>query len=338
MDITSLIDKIEKIVERHYLGDGKYARFAFQDEKCTRNMGVNEYGCADALNILYTICRFPTGKKREDCMNVLLNMQDKDSGLFIEQKGENFGGYVHHPVHTTAHCMAALDLFDAAPLYKPTALNQYFTKEGLTSLLDSLDWEGNPWPQSHQGAGIFVIGELSDSVTEEWREHYFKTLYDFTDSEFGISRSGSHGKSPLYNHLNGWFHYTFNTEYAHQPMRYPEKIIDTCIDMFRNRGKDTHPKMCHEVGFVEIDWIYVINRATRQTPHRFYEAKEAIRDFAREHIEYLESLDPDTDDGLNDLHMLFGTVCALAELQAALPGEIKTRRPLRLVLDRRPFI
>ena len=149
-------------------------------------------------------------------MNVLLNMQDKDSGLFIEQKGENFGGYVHHPVHTTAHCMAALDLFDAAPLYKPTALNQYFTKEGLTSLLDSLDWEGNPWPQSHQGAGIFVIGELSDSVTEEWREHYFKTLYDFTDSEFGISRSGSHGKSPLYNHLNGWFHYTFNTEYAHK--------------------------------------------------------------------------------------------------------------------------
>jgi hypothetical protein len=35
---------------------------------------------------------------------------------------------------------------------------------------------------------------------------------------------------------------------------------------------------------------------------------------------------------------LFGAVCALAELQRALPGEIRSERPLRLVLDRRPFI
>ena len=46
----------------------------------------------------------------------------------------------------------------------------------------------------------------------------------------------------------------------------------------------------------------------------------------------------ETDDGLDDLHALFGTLCALAELQQALPGEIRTARPLRLVLDRRPFI
>ena len=45
-----------------------------------------------------------------------------------------------------------------------------------------------------------------------------------------------------------------------------------------------------------------------------------------------------TDDGLNDLHALFGAVCCLAELQAALPGEITSEKPLKLVLDRRPFI
>ena len=43
-------------------------------------------------------------------------------------------------------------------------------------------------------------------------------------------------------------------------------------------------------------------------------------------------------DGFNDLHMLFGSVCALAELQLALPGIIVTEKPLKLVLDRRPFI
>ena len=39
-----------------------------------------------------------------------------------------------------------------------------------------------------------------------------------------------------------------------------------------------------------------------------------------------------------DLHLLFGMVCCLAELQQALPGTFRTQRPLRLVLDRRPFI
>ena len=36
--------------------------------------------------------------------------------------------------------------------------------------------------------------------------------------------------------------------------------------------------------------------------------------------------------------MLFGGVCALAELQQTLRGELISDKPLRLVLDRRPFI
>ena len=42
--------------------------------------------------------------------------------------------------------------------------------------------------------------------------------------------------------------------------------------------------------------------------------------------------------GLNDLHALFGALCCLADLQTALPGLIRTERPPKLVLDRRPFI
>jgi len=36
--------------------------------------------------------------------------------------------------------------------------------------------------------------------------------------------------------------------------------------------------------------------------------------------------------------MLFGAACAVAELQIALPGEIKSAYPLKQILDRRPFI
>lgn len=68
----------------------------------------------------------------------------------------------------------------------------------------------------------------------------------------------------------------------------------------------TQDSFGRRIGFLEIDWLYAI--------------------------------DVDTHDDFNDLHKLFGTTCALAELQQELRGEIETTKPLRLVLDRRPFI
>lgn len=329
-NIDSLVDNIWHVVKNHYLGEGAYCRFLFQNDAKDREMGINEYGCADAMNILYTIGKFPVGKERELCKHALLSLQHKDSGLFIEK--------THDPIHTTAHCLAALELFDSKPLYPLYDLQKYFTPEGVIGLLDSLGWRTNPWPQSHKGAGIFVAGALTESVDLQWQRAYFKYLYDNVDPKWGMSMRGSidEGAKPAHEHLNGWFHYTFNTEYARKPIRYPDKLIDTCIYLYDN--KMLHPKFGRKINFAEIDWVYVLNRCTRQTPHRFFEAKERLRAFAKEYIDYLEGLDFETDDGINDLHMLFGAVCALAELQSALPGEIETEKPLRLVLDRRPFI
>ena len=84
--------------------------------------------------------------------------------------------------------------------------------------------------------------------------------------------------------------------------------------------------------------ISYLARALRQCGHRFDEARAALGSFAGEYVAFLSGLDPETDPGLDDLHALFGAVCCLAELQRALPGELHSEVPLRLVLDRRPFI
>jgi len=330
INIDHIIEKIHNVVKSHYLGNGAYARYLWQNEKNSRKMGINEYGCADAMNILYSINAFPTGEERAACLNALLDLQHKDTGLFIEE--------THHPIHTTAHCVSAIELFDAVPRYHTTALDKYFTVDGLKGLIDGLKWVENPWPESHQGAGIYVVGVLTDSVDLDWQRFYFDYIYENTDPDWGMSRKGCLDLTikPAYAHLNGWFHYMFNMQYAKKPLKYPEKLIDTCLMLYRE--KKLAPTFAHFIGFSEIDWVFAINRATRQTPHRFYEVKEAIMDFAKEFIEYLDTLDFETDDGVNDLHMLFGAVCALAETQAALPGVIETTKPLRLVLDRRPFI
>ena len=329
MNIDHIIAKVQHTVDTHKISEGAYARYLWQDSKNSRKMGVNEYGCADAANILYIIGNFERDpEKRAAWINTMQQMQDPKTGLFYEG--------THHTIHTTAHVIAALELFDALPLYPLTDLFQYRDKDKLYEKLDSLDWYGNPWPQSHQGAGLFAALTITRSVNAQWQDWYFDWLKEKCDPVTGISYAGRHGGDCLSHHLFGWFHYMFNHEYAHRAMPYPEKMIDSCIDMYKSDSLDSlFGRRC---GFCEIDWVYCLNRATRQTPYRFNECKELLRDFAGKFIRFLEEVDADKDEGFNDLHMLFGAMCALAELQAALPGEITSTVPLKLVLDRRPFI
>lgn len=329
-NLDNLIKKVEETVERHYLGNGAYARYLWQDKAGSRKMGINEYGCADAMNILYTIGKFPKGEERALCCEALKSLQHEDTGLFEE--------HTHHFIHTTAHCIAALELFDEMPRYEQKAMKKYFTKEGLLKLYNDIRWETAPWRDSHEVAGTYVVGVLTDNVDLDWQNYYFSLLYDNTDSELGMSREGmiDESKIPLFHHLYGWFHYMFNMQYAKRPLKYPEKLVDTCIRMYDENLLGN--KFTEGIGFAQVDWVYALNRATRETPHRFAEAKARLLDFGNKYIDFLESLDYKTNEGVNDLHCLFGVMCCVAELQAALPGEFLSTKPLRLVLDRRPFI
>ena len=341
MNIQSLIDIIKETVNSHRLeNEGEYARFLWQNESGTRQLGINEYGCADAANILYTINEFPREEKiRNAHTEVLKSLQDKKTGLFTER--------THNIIHTTAHCTASLELFDTAPTHPMTALEEYSTPEGVTTLLDGLDWENEAWSESHKGAGIYAALKLSGLGGKEWEKAYFNWLWNNADPQYGYWKKGAIGKNTdnLYKFLGGGFHYMFNIEYAKMPLRYPEKIIDTCLELYReNRIGNDIDDWCDrknfgkQISFLEIDWIYSITRSLRQCGHRYGECKETIRSFTKNYIDWLYSIDHKTHEGFNDLHLLFGSTCALAELQTFLPGELETDKPLRLVLDRRPFI
>ena len=180
---------------------------------------------------------------------------------------------------------------------------------------------------------------LTDEGSGEWYRRYFRWLWDNADPETGFWKKGcprQEGAVELYQFMAGGFHYLFNHEYAHMPLRYPEKVIDSCIWMY-----DTHsilPYMGKTSSFIDIDWVYCLSRASRQTDHRRAEVQDRLTDLWKIYVQFWKNVDWNTDESVNDLHTLFGGVCALAELQQALPGELLSDRPLRLVLDRRPFI
>lgn len=326
INIDALIAEIKACVDRHKIGDfGEYARWLW-GENC--DLGINEYGCADAANILYSISAFPRDEKeRNGFVTTLRNMQDPDSGLYSEP--------THHPIHTTAHCLAALELFDAAPLYPCNALAEFGTDAGIHKLLEKEVVWTDPWPESHKGAGIFVCLTMTDAVGSEWKDSYFKWLWDHSDKETGFFHYGDKRTDKLHHMMAGGFHYFFNHEAERRPYRYPEKVIDSCL-VFMNDPKTYG--MIKDCGFIDVDVIFCLNRAMRQTPHRFHEAKDALEKYAEAYIDMMMHIDYANNKSFNDLHCLFGAVCCLCELQIALPGKIATSKPLRSVLDRRPFI
>lgn len=333
-NINNIIEKINRVVDSHKLEhEGEYARWIWDNPKEKRKLGINEYGCADAANILYTLNRFERDPwKRAGWVKTLQSLQDSETGMFHEE--------THSVMHTTAHCLAALELFDAGVLYPVHDMEKYKDTACLYELLENLDWKKNPWSQSHNGAGIYVIMNLSGLADEAWNDAYFQWLWEHTDPESGLIGRDAREKdcAKHYEYMAGSFHYLFNMEYARMPLRYPEKMIDTCLWMWENRETELLENFCQRINFIQVDWIYCITRGLRQCGHRYQECMKALEEFAEVYLDYLEKIDETNDDGFNDLHLLFGCVCALAELQQALKGKIKSAKPLRLVLDRRPFI
>lgn len=333
-DLRPFLLDCEKILSSHELGKpGAYRRWKWSNSDKSRDLDLNPYGCADAANILYTIQSFPTNVDDQlSWVSVLRGLQDQESGLYEEPS--------HHPIHTTAHCLAALELFNAGPECRLKALEPYIQPDAMVAFLEGLNWEGQPWAASHRGAGLYAALTLAGMIDSSWSDRYFNWIYENTDPDTGLPRVGCvrplsmRGTLSIFPHLAGGFHYLFNSEYARKPLRYPEALVDTCLEIFSTKA---YP-LGLSVGFAEIDWVYCLNRSVRQCGHRFLESRQALTLFTEAYIPFLQSLDPETDEGLNDLHSLFGTICCLAELQSALPGMLRTERPLRLVLDRRPFI
>jgi len=332
INIDDLVQDALAIIERTKLArPGEYRRSALPSQTTADEL-ANEYGVADAANLLYTLGHFPQDEPtRAGFIQTLRSMQNASTGLWSEA--------THHTYHCTAHCIAALELFDVMPAHPPAELARFKSPQGITGLLEQLDWTTNPWNQSHQGAGVFSALLITGVADEPCRNAYFGWLEQNWDPQTGFLRRGHQpgmieGSAPLHNHMGSTFHYLFNIEADRRPIPFARQMVDTCLQMAANG--EAHA-FAGRMSFLFIDWIYCLNRAVRQSAHRYDESRQVLRSTAVACIDFLRNIDR-ADPLYNDLHYLFGMWCALAELQSALPGFIRTSRPLKLVLDRRPFI
>ncbi len=184
INLQPFIDDVERLIAAHDLGrPGAYRRWTLQDDKAGRDLGLNPYGCADAANLLYTIGRFPQDPaQRQGFIDVLQGLQDPATGLFSEP--------THHQIHCTAHCIAALELFDRRPRHRLAALEPFLDRPALEAFLDGLDWLASPWNMSHRGAGLFAALVLAHQAPPAWQDWYFDWLAGRADPATGFWRKG----------------------------------------------------------------------------------------------------------------------------------------------------
>lgn len=328
-DLRPFIRSVETIVQRHALENpGEYTRWLTQNESGNRDLGSTPYGCANAANILYTIDALPDAPhERQAMIQVLQRFQDAETGLFT-----NPGNY---ETHTTAFVSGALKLLNAKPLYTAKALRKYESKAALYQFMDDIDWAKNPWLGSHLGAGLYASMLLTGTSTDAWEDLYFSWLNANADPETGLWKRGFLHGAPRFHYLAATFHYVFNYEHAKRALPYPKELLDTCIQAYREGACIDFAK---EVGWPDIDFAYLLARVQRRAGTRFDETQTILREIADGLISQLLRMDTMASETLNDLNTLFAIVCALAVLQDALPGYIRTSKPLKLVLDLRPFL
>ncbi|MHC4325299.1 MAG: hypothetical protein ACYSUX_13630 [Planctomycetota bacterium] len=339
-DIREIVRQARKVVSSHAgTTPGEYHRILKPSDDKSIKTGVTAYGCADAACILYTLGELPADTtERESWIRAISRFQNPQTGLFEDGS--------HHEIHTTAFALGALDLFDVRATCSLKALHHLKERRQMEAFLDNLRWDTEPWLESHKGAGIYAALVLNREVSRRWEDWYFDWLAEREDPETGLWRKGDNiplndpdSPVPLFHYLGGSFHYLFNIVYAARKLRYPEKAVDTCLEIWQNNHQPRYGEpFCSGISYAEIDWVFYLNRSLRQCGHRFEESRKAIKEAAEKYIGYLKQLDYSRDASFNDLHKLFGMICALAEFQQALPGQFITKRPLRQVLDRRPYI
>ncbi len=181
------------------------------------------------------------------------------------------------------------------------------------------------------------------AITGEAGPDWFAAYLDWFDAEAdpttGLWRRGRMLPADqwpgLFANLGGSFHYHFVYDHLRQPWPYPDRLIDTCLTLLHDSAGSFAKT---EIGFRDIDLVFCLSRARRQTAHRFDEVGAALSIMVDRVVTLLSDPDYLASNHLDDVHTTFGAVCTIAELQRAVPGSIGTPVPLRLVLDRRPFI
>jgi hypothetical protein len=326
-DARAFVTWIERDYEpsvRVAAGAGHYARQPGVPE-------IDLYGVSDMACVLFTIGRMhPDNAERAGWADAFARLQD-DAGYYVEAVP------THDRLHSTAFAVAAMELVGLQPARPLAFLDDYAEPESAEAFLDTLDWRDDVYLGSHRGAGLASLFALdSNRNAGAWFDRWFAALERRFDPRNGMLGEDKPASGDI-DQIGGTFHYHFLYEWHHRRMPYADARVDAVLALQQVNGVWSDDSLL----WVTLDAVYLLTRTSEHTGYRLNDVAGAVRRAVAAVEERVLSEDR-RDEHFGwylGAHALTAAVSLLAEAQRFLGAdEIVTPRPLRPILDRRPFI
>ena len=207
----------------------------------------------------------------------------------------------------------------------------------MEAWLDSFDWRSGVYGCSHDGAGLAsALALVPGTVPPEWFVRYFDHLDTYLDRRNGMLGIDKPAGGDT-DQIGGTFHYAFIYDYFHRRMPYPEARVDAILGLQMDNGEWASGNPW----WMTLDALYMLTRGARHSHHRPDDVRAAVRRTLN--ICHERVMDPTSRLKYFNRHMGQHTLAAatniLAEAQQFLGSqEVVTNEPMRLILDKRPFI
>jgi len=290
------------------------------------------YGTADLACVLHSLGRLrPSDSARGEWADAFARFQDPLTGHYVERDAAT-----HVELHATAYSLAAMELLDLGPRHPLTFLDPFRAPDSVAGFVDGFDWRDWVYLESHRGAGLGSIMAVTAVGDSSWFEVYFAALEAHLDPVNGMFGDDKPPEGDL-DQVGGTFHYAFLYEWAHRRLPYASARVDSVLALHHDDGlwDEANPH------WLTLDGVYLLTRGMRHSAYRRVEVEMAVAGAAE--VAASLALDARARDeafgGPMGTHALVAVVSVLAEAQGLLGADVViSDRPLRLVLDRRPFI
>lgn len=299
------------------------------------------YGAGDVACILYTLDRLDdSATKASAWLDVLSQFQDTRSGFFVDPDG------MLSTAHNTAFAVAAMKLFEPdlhdgvmprAPILFGQLISDPASAERYAA---ALDWRNNCYEAGENLIGhastFFNVADVVPPTWFDWLVAYVEdTKLDPANGMVGIDKPAS-GDT---DQIGGTLHFDFFWAALERGLPFARARAAALCGLQLESGlwDPNNP------WWLTFDAVYMLARALPElTDEQAAEVRHAI---ARA-VAALAARATDADQRAGDFvqpwigaHMLTGALSLFACAQQALGFErVITTRPLRLVLDRRPYI
>jgi hypothetical protein len=201
----------------------------------------------------------------QDWIKQIQLFQNPNTG-WIKEPGFNFG-FQFEEYSTTFAC-SALKLLNSRPKYGLKVSKKVDSKEKLERWLKRVpEWGLLFWPGSHRGGDI---GSIYATLEREYYPHkdffewYFEWLDNKVDPEVGFWRLGWNylfKKRITKQELGGSIHYYWIYEFLDHPIPYPEKVIDSTLNLHYYLGL-WNEKISY---CIDLDAIFCLTRCYKQS-------------------------------------------------------------------------